>query len=237
MRYSLGRAWEPCANISSERAHPIRLVTRAQRCANARRHHAFDQRDENGDSASHPQPGHAASLPRAPFPRGGSLAFFPTRARSTPRASRSSLPTIAIGRLVFVNCHPSDRSGAVFLADESGKVISAVRVADGLEVEVIAWRPRGAAETRYRVRVRSTGAEGWLPAENLRTVLIPLPPPAPPAAAALTPARATPIAGSRRRFGQHFDAAPARTASSSSPASGSPAPSGDDRGRRFGQHF
>jgi len=165
------------------------------------------------------------------------LAFFPTRARST-RTSRGSLPSIAIGRCVFVNCPPGDHSAAVFLADESGKEISAVRVIDGLEVEVIAWRPRGAVETRYCVRVRSTGAEGWLPAANLRTLLVPLPAPAPPApqATPLTPTRAAPIAGGRRRFGQHFDAAE-RAAPSSSPASGNPAPTGDDRRRRFGQHF
>jgi hypothetical protein len=74
-------------------------------------------------------------------------------------------------------------------------------VTDGLEVEVIAWRPRGAVETRYCVRVRSTGAEGWLPAANLRTVLVPLPAPALPAP------QPTRIAEGRRRFGQHFDAA------------------------------
>jgi hypothetical protein len=63
----------------------------------------------------------------------------------------------------------------LFLGDETGKVTSAQRVADGLEVEVIAWRPRGANETRYRVRVPSTGADGWLPADNLRKLLVPLP--------------------------------------------------------------
>ena len=105
------------------------------------------------------------------------MAFFPSRARSLPQSPRRALPSIAIGRRVFVDCAESD-SGTLFLGDETGKVISAQRVADGLEVEVIAWRPRGANGTRYRVRVPSTGADGWLPADKLRKLLVPLPAPA-----------------------------------------------------------
>lgn len=187
------------------------------------------------------------------FPRGGPLAFFPSRARSKPPSSRRPLPVIAIGQHVFVNCTERSQPAALFLGDETGKVVSAQRVTDGLEVEVVAWRPRAANETRYRVRVLSTGADGWLPAENLRKLLVPLP---------ASPSQAEPLAtgdgggpprsggpvrnrsaadappvrvqaGDRRRFGQHFD--PESPSKSSSAASDEPARRADDRGRRFGQ--
>ena len=139
------------------------------------------------------------------FPRGGSLASLLSRARSVPSSSRRALPVIAIGQRVFVNCPESGASGTLFLGDETGKVISAQRVADGLEVEVIAWRPRGAAETRYRVRVPSTGADGWLPAGNLRKSLVPLSaqdsPGSSPSASDAPDRRSDDRA---RRFGQRF---------------------------------
>jgi hypothetical protein len=135
---------------------------------------------------------------------------------------------IAIGQRVFVNC-PGNRSGAVFLADESGKVVSAVHLADGVEVEVVAWRPGGAHDTRYRVRTQSNGADGWLPADNLRKVLVPLPAPEP------STAPATPVTDADgRRFGQ-------RTQTDRPPPPASPTPvrwgpAADAAGRRFGQH-
>jgi len=168
------------------------------------RHHAFDCGTKRVRVLPHPQPGHAAHSWGA-LPRGGPLAFFPSRARSVPRTPRSSLPTIAIGQRVFVTC-PCPPSEVVALGDETGKQVSTVGLTDGLEVEVIAWRPRGANDTRYRVRVPSTGADGWLPAANLRKLLVP-----PPAAALPSPASgasassAKPVAtaaGGRRRFGQ-----------------------------------
>jgi hypothetical protein len=107
------------------------------------------------------------------------------------------MPVMAVGQHVFVNT-PGDRSGSVTLADVSGKTPTSVHLADGIEVEVLAWRPGGFSDTRYRVR-DPHGADGWLPAENLRTALVPLPRPELP-----TPAPATTLAdGSRRRFGQH----------------------------------
>jgi hypothetical protein len=135
---------------------------------------------------------------------------------------------MAVGQRVFVNC-AANRSGPVTLADVSGKVLSTVHLADGIEVEVVAWRPGGASDTRYRVR-GPDGADGWLPAENLRRLLAPLPPPEPPTSAQ---ARIVADAG-RRRFGQHFE-----TGRSPAPVSPTPAPAAtaaDARGRRFGQH-
>ena len=168
------------------------------------------------------------------------MASFLSRARSVPPSSRRALPVIAIGQRVFVNCPESSDSGTLFLGDETGKVISAQRVADGLEVEVIAWRPRGANGTRYRVRVPSTGADGWLPADNLRKLLVPLPPPASLSqeeklTASDARGRRGAVGGGRRRFGQHFDTE--NSPGSSSSASDEPDTRADDRGRRFGQRF
>jgi hypothetical protein len=136
---------------------------------------------------------------------------------------------MAVGRHVFVNS-AGGRSGSVTLGDASGRIPSAVHLADGSEVEVVAWQPRGASDTRYRVRAPD-GADGWLPAENLRTVLVPLPPPEPP-----TPAQATTAADAgRRRFGQGRETEQAPVSVSPTPAL--PAPGVGAGGRRFGQHF
>jgi hypothetical protein len=172
------------------------------------------------------------------------LASFLSRARSILPSPRRPLPVIAIGQRVFVNCTERGESAALFLGDETGKVLSTervARVADGLEVEVIAWRPRGANETRYRVRVLSTGADGWLPADNLRKLLVSLSQAEPVAAGdgGRVPRQGGPdrnrssADGGRRRFGQHFDTE--SSSGSSSSASDEPARRADDRGRRFGQ--
>src|SRR5262249_58845287 len=42
-------------------------------------------------------------------------------------------------------------------------------LADGTEVEILAWRPRGFHGTRYRVRATRDGLEGWLAVDNLRS--------------------------------------------------------------------
>jgi hypothetical protein len=68
-------------------------------------------------------------------------------------------------------------------------------LADGTEVEILAWRPRGAVGTRYRVRLTRGGLEGWLESVNLRPALSALvavrPEPAPPTVTA------TPLRGRR----------------------------------------
>ncbi len=131
---------------------------------------------------------------------------------------------MAVGQRVFVNSggnHP----GTVALADESGKIVSAVELADGVEVEVVGWRPRGASDTRYRVRT-SQGTDGWLPAGNLRKTLVPLPAPEAPAPG--------PVAnGGGRRFGQHFEAERPVACGSLTPAQTAPVVPAN--GRRFGQ--
>jgi hypothetical protein len=156
------------------------------------------------------------------------LAFIPSRGRSVPRPPSRSTRVMAVGQRVFVNT-AGDRGGSVTLADVSGKVLSTVHLADGIEVEVVAWRPGSGSDTRYRVR-GPHGADGWLAAENLREALVPLPPPEP---ATPAPGRIVADPGGRR-FGEHF-----ATGRAAAPASPEPAPATtavDGEGRRFGQH-
>ena len=166
------------------------------------------------------------------------MAFNPSRNRPVPRPPARSTPVMAVGQRVFVNTAGS-HSGSVTLTDVSGKIASTVHLADGVEVEVIAWRPGGASDTRYRVR-EPRGADGWLPAENLRSMPARLPPPEPPASAQ---ARSVADAGGRP-FGQRsqperpLPAAPLPRPwlppASLPPTQPQPVAGG---GRRFGQHF
>ena len=157
------------------------------------------------------------------------MAFTPSRSRPASRPPSRSTPVMAIGQRAFVDS-AGNPSGSVALTDVSGKVFSAVHLADGVEVEVVAWRPRGATETRYRVRAPQ-GVDGWLLAENLRRELV-----RPPAPGPSTPPQAPPVPDvGGRRFGQRSETA--RPPSSGSPAPAQPAPVVDGGGRRFGQHF
>lgn len=190
------------------------------------------------------------------------MAFLPSR-RFVPRPPVRSTPVMAVGQRVFVNS-PGNRSGSVALGDASGKIQSAVYLSDGSEVEVLAWRPRGASDTRYRVRALH-GADGWLPADNLRTALVPPPPPEsstpeqtsaaqsaaadaagrafgqrahaarPSSYAPSTLAQPSPAAAGGRRFGQHSETEP--PSAPASPAPSGPAPAIPGGGRRFGQYF
>ena len=100
-------------------------------------------------------------------------------------------PVLSVGRRVFVN----GRDGVV-LTDEAGRSVSQ-RLPDGAEVEIVAWRPRGGAGTRYRVRSMLGDAAGWVGADELRPTRHPVETPAP------TPAStAEPRPESGRKFGQ-----------------------------------
>ena len=72
----------------------------------------------------------------------------------------------AVGRRVRVAC-PGDHGGRVAFTDDAG-ADALNSVADGTEVEILAWRPRSSG-TRYRVRA-TNGLEGWLEAGSLRAV-------------------------------------------------------------------
>ena len=94
------------------------------------------------------------------------MAFVPWRPRRIGPVAQSRV-VLAVGQRVFVNA-PSDGARLVSLTDDHG-VLSDVPLRDGTEVEIVGWRPRGASGTRYRVRDRSDGSDGWLGAEELRT--------------------------------------------------------------------
>jgi hypothetical protein len=157
------------------------------------------------------------------------LALYPSRNRPVP-PPRIRAVVFAVGQRVFVNC-PGASPGWVALEDDSGKVHSSVHLTDGVEVEVIAWRPRGPTDTRYRVRRRSDGADGWLSCGNLRTALEPTPAPE----KAESPSSAALGGDDVRPFGQRSYARQAPVAQAVPAAA--PTAASDGRGRRFGQHF
>jgi hypothetical protein len=106
------------------------------------------------------------------------------------------------------------------LADEGGRELSGASLDDGVEVQVVAWRPRGATDTRYRVRaITGEQLEGWVFAQELRRSLIPAAEAAASAPAATAPAHP---------FVQQAHG-PQRQLARPSKA--------DDAGRRFGQRF
>jgi hypothetical protein len=126
------------------------------------------------------------------------MPFVPPRS-SNPRPLRGQGAILSVGRRVFVNC-PAERSRRIPLTDEAGET-AAESLADGTEVEILAWRPRGAGGPRYRVHSTTDGLEGWLGAGALRTTPRPAPPPS-PAPGAAPPTTPTPPVGASRKFGQ-----------------------------------
>src|SRR5438132_385651 len=86
------------------------------------------------------------------LPRGSRFSPFASVRLPTPKAP----PPLGVGSRVTVTCR-SDGSDRVTLTDDNGTSALAT-VAEGVEVEILAWRPRRGADTRYRVvapRVRT----------------------------------------------------------------------------------
>jgi hypothetical protein len=103
------------------------------------------------------------------------MGFFQSSFRArAPVAMRA--PVFAVGRRMYVAC-PEEHPARVALTDDAG-ANALTSLADGTEVEILAWRPRGFAGTRYRVRSTRNGREGWLAAGSLRNArsAIPSPP-------------------------------------------------------------
>lgn len=125
------------------------------------------------------------------------MPFVPPRSpMPTSRSSRSSGPVLSVGRRVFVNC-PRDRHSRVVLLDDAGRTTTS-GLADGAEVEILAWKPRGSGGPRYRVHSTQGGLEGWLGGDDLRSTARPPDPNAEPARTAARPdAKDT-----GRKFGQ-----------------------------------
>jgi hypothetical protein len=126
---------------------------------------------------------------------------FAQRAPRRPPPARVGDSILAVGRCAYV-AQSGVGAGYVTMTDDAGRD-SRESLPDGTAVEILAWRPRGSAGTRYLVRSACDGVEGWLAATNLRSSLHPVAPP-PPAApqASPAPARAVQLEAAGRRFGQ-----------------------------------
>jgi hypothetical protein len=92
---------------------------------------------------------------------------FPQGSFRKPSPVRIRTAVFAVGRRVRVACSDS-RPPRVALTDDAG-ANPQESLADGTEVEILAWRPRGSAGTRYLVRSTRNGLEGWLAVGNLRS--------------------------------------------------------------------
>ena len=79
---------------------------------------------------------------------------------------RTRAPIFAVGWRAYV-ASPVGAPARLALSDEAGADANGVSMADGTEVEIVAWRPRSNG-TRYRVRSTRAGLEGWLAAGSLR---------------------------------------------------------------------
>lgn len=135
------------------------------------------------------------------------MSMMPPRSPA-PVRSRDSHPVLSVGRRVFLNVPKGDR-GRVTLLDDAGQD-TRHSLTDGVEVEILAWRPRAPGGARYRVQVMGPERiEGWLGAGNLRPAAAAVPVAVTPPPAAVAAAREEP--------------APRRKAA------------GDDGGRKFGQ--
>ena len=82
-----------------------------------------------------------------------------------PLRDEKSRPVLGVGWRVLVTC--AGGGSDVTLTDERGTGALAT-VADGVEVEILAWRPRRGGDTRYRVVSMSGGVEGWVAASCLK---------------------------------------------------------------------
>ena len=88
--------------------------------------------------------------------------------RASSRPGLAVHPVFAVGRRMFVNS-PTSPKGRIVLTDYAGEA-PLLSVADGAEVEILAWRPRGPGGARYQVHSIRDCREGWLATENLRAV-------------------------------------------------------------------
>ena len=113
-----------------------------------------------------------------PFPRGPRFPMFP----GAPPPSKASR-VLGVGWRVIVRSQSGgDR---VTLTDDSGEGALAT-VADGAEVEILAWRPHRGGDSRYRVVATGGEVEGWLDGASLRARP---PAPSPKAATAVAPSK------------------------------------------------
>jgi hypothetical protein len=128
-------------------------------------------------------------LPPTPTPR-----FFTFGSKLLPATNVHLV--LGVGSRAVVTS-PGAGSGRVTLTDDSGANALAA-VADGVEVEITAWRPRRGGKTLYRVVSTTGGVEGWLGAESLQPRTVPRPAKPAAGAPAVTPAPVTEAQPARR---------------------------------------
>src|SRR5215467_1420980 len=97
------------------------------------------------------------------YPRGTRFPVFPA---APPPSDSKTQRVLGVGWRVIVRSHGGEQR--VTLTDETGTNALAT-VADGAEVEILAWRPHRGGDTRYRVVSTGGGVEGWLGGASLRT--------------------------------------------------------------------
>lgn len=87
-----------------------------------------------------------------------------------PRLPAKGLgPVLAVGsRALVTGREPGQRKVALL---DAADMPTAKELSVDTEVEVVAWKPRSQAGTRYLVRVVASGAEGWLGTESVRRVV------------------------------------------------------------------
>jgi hypothetical protein len=84
--------------------------------------------------------------------------------KPAPRRAKNE-PILGVGWRVYVNC--SRLAGRVPLVDAGGNPL-ANDLADGDEVEVMAWQPRAREGLSYQIRRLRDGSEWWIAAVYLR---------------------------------------------------------------------
>ncbi len=110
---------------------------------------------------------------------------FPSFVRLQPARAAAGGLVLAVGSRGLLG---TGRSGSVSLTSDDGLTVVAT-LAAGVEVEIIAWRPRRNGSPSYYVRPTGGGPEGWLDAAKLRPHVVPRPVRKAPAAAATAPRR------------------------------------------------
>ncbi|MGH7789340.1 MAG: hypothetical protein ACRERC_20890 [Candidatus Binatia bacterium] len=87
--------------------------------------------------------------------------------RPAPRQSKNQ-PVFCVGWNAFVDWpHSSEGSKQVPLVDATGRPLPN-DLADGQEVEILAWRPRSREGTAYQVRRLADRSEWWIAGTFLR---------------------------------------------------------------------
>ena len=113
--------------------------------------------------------------------------------------SRVRAAVFAIGQRAYVAC-TGDKQMLATLMDDAGHTAMG-DIGDGAEVAIVAWRQASGDATRYCVRVKDSGVEGWLRVRNLRRTEAAVATVAGPPAALPTPPLPIAAATAGRRAG------------------------------------